>query len=86
MKKLILVALLILIPLSTFAIDQDKLADARNTFEQMKYEIQELIDIVNLASSSNIREITLTAGQKQTLRDAYDNNKRNLVTLYQELP
>ncbi len=89
MKKLIYVSialsLMLVLPFA-FAIDQEELTDAIDTLYQMEHEVGELIDILNLAQQSNIREIILTPEQKQALRDAYDSKKGNLVTLYKELP
>ena len=68
------------------AITEEKLAETRNTLEELSCEVQELIRLVNSVYNPNIVEITLTVEQKKTLMTAYDNKKGNLVVLYNKLP
>lgn len=75
-----------LLSVSALAITADKLNEANEILTQMDSKISELREYVQVARDGSIRNITLTAQQRQNLRDKYDTAKQELVTLFNQLP
>jgi len=87
MKKLFLSFLIILsLIIPTFAITIDQLNQAEDILRQMDSKISQLREYVQIARDGKIRDITLTATQRQELQNKYLAEKAELVTLYNQLP
>ena len=68
------------------AIIQEELEQAEQLLSQMTDKADALKRIVQQASDGIVEGITLTADQKQQLKDKYLNEKSELQNLYSQLP
>ena len=68
------------------AITQEELEQAEQLLSQMTDKADALKRIVQQASDGIVEGITLTADQKQQLKDKYLNEKSELQNLYSQLP
>jgi len=71
---------------SSYAITEEQLNAADDILRQMDSKISVLRGYVQVAARGKVRGITLTAGQKNTLKDSYTDEKSELTTLFNQLP
>lgn len=87
MKKIIFTILILgLLVLPTFAISIEELNQANEILTQMDSKIAQLRGYVQVAAQGKTGDITLTAEQREELKDKYLAEKAELVALYQQLP
>ncbi len=76
----------VLVVLPVHAITQQELQEAYVILNRMDDTIGRLQNYVLIALEGKTQEITLTPGQRQTLKDRYLAEKGDLVTLFNQLP
>lgn len=86
MKKLISFLIIILFCTNAYAITGDQLIETKKTLYQIMQKINQIIFYVDLVMEGKIREIDLTAEQKQKLLNLYETKKSEIQELYQQLP
>ena len=89
MKRIIYPLVLMMIFLSTpvaAEITEQELYDAKVILHQMANKVGVLEKAIKHVLKGEVEDIFLTAGQIQTQKNIYINEKAELQTLYQELP